>query len=185
MSQYLKKRGGAVLITLSNGPLNTLSHNVRVELMHNLERARVEKASAVVIMGEGQHFSAGPDFKEFARGLQASPSVREIVSYLDTYPTHVIAGMHGVSLSSAFETALACHWRIANESATFGLPDVTVGKIPGASCNIKYIHFLASYYQSYSQELEERNVSLDLWLLRKQLLLSARGISYPHQMRSV
>lgn len=136
MSQFLKKRGGAVLITLGNGPLNTLSHSVRVELMNNLERAKVEKASAVVIMGEGQHFSAGPDLKEFARGLQASPSVREIVSYLDTYPTHLVAGMHGVAISSGFETALACHWRIGNNSTVLGLPDVRVGRIPGVFRNI-------------------------------------------------
>ena len=131
MSQFLKKRGGTVLITLGNGTLNTLSHNVRVEMMRNLERATSEKASAVVLMGEGFNYSAGPDIREFARGLQESPSVSEIVSYLDSYPTHLVASMHGAAFGSGFETALACHWRVANESAYFRLPETKIGLIPG------------------------------------------------------
>ena len=135
MSQFLKKRGGAALITLGNGPLNTLSHNVRVELMRNLERATAEKASAVILMGEGSNFSAGPDIKEFARGLQESPSASDIVSYLDTYPTHLIASMQGSTVSSGFETALACHWRVADESAYFRFPESKIGLIPGTAYN--------------------------------------------------
>ena len=43
-----------MLITLNNGPVNVMSQNVRVELMQNLERAAAEKASAVILMGEGK-----------------------------------------------------------------------------------------------------------------------------------
>ena len=85
-----------------------------------------------------QHFSAGPCIKEFSRGVLSSshfqgPSISDICSYMDTYPTHIVASMTGVTLSTAFETALACHWRVANEGALFGLPDIKVGITPGGS----------------------------------------------------
>jgi 3-hydroxyacyl-CoA dehydrogenase len=131
MSQFLKLRGGATLLTLHNGPRNTLSLNVRTELMRNLERASAEKATAVILMGSGNNFSCGPDLKEFVRGDNSGPSMKEIISCLDSFEIPLVAGVEGRALGSGFETALACHWRIANKGAMFGFPEAHVGLIPG------------------------------------------------------
>lgn len=99
--------------------------------MRNLERASAEKASAVILMGSGDNFSCGPDLKEFSRGDKSNPSMREVISCLDSLEIPLVAGLHSKALGSGFETALACHWRIANSTAVFGLPESHVGLIPG------------------------------------------------------
>lgn len=124
-------RGGAALITMSNGSHNVLSHTVRKELMNNLERAAAENSSAVILMGDGHSFSSGMDIRDLTRGSEASPTVREIVSYLDTYKVPLIASIHGSCLSTALETALACHWRIGDQSVRLGFPEALVGLMPG------------------------------------------------------
>jgi 3-hydroxyacyl-CoA dehydrogenase len=132
MSQFLAKRGGTALISLVNAPVNGLSHNVRLELLQNLEKATAEKATAIVLVGAGKHFSAGADIKEFARGGHMnSPSLNDVINYLDSYPIPVVAGLHGSALGGGLETALACHWRIANNTALIGLPEVHLGILPG------------------------------------------------------
>ena len=135
MSQFLKLRSGAALLTLQNGPFNALSLNVRTELIHNLERATAEKATAVILMGSGNNFSTGPDLKEFSRGDKSIPSMRDVVSHLDSLEIPLVASVHGLALGSGFETTLACHWRIANKTAVFGLPESHVGLIPGKALN--------------------------------------------------
>jgi 3-hydroxyacyl-CoA dehydrogenase len=133
MSQFLSKRGGTVLISLTNAPVNGLAHNVRSELLRNLEKANAEKATAVILMGSGKHFSAGADIKEFTRGgHQTSPSLADVISYLDSFPAPIVAGIHGTALGGGLETALACHWRLANETALIGLPEVKLGLLPGS-----------------------------------------------------
>lgn len=138
MSQFLKLRGGAALLTINNGPLNALSLNVRTELMKNLERASAEKAAAVILMGSGDNFSCGPDLKEFIRGDNSSPSVKEVISCLDSFEIPLVAGVQFRALGSGFETALACHWRIGNNTSVFGLPESHVGLIPGTTSKTSY-----------------------------------------------
>ena len=133
MSTYFKRKGGAVLIQMTNAPVNGLSHKVRLALMQDLERAVSEKAPAVVLMGSGNHFSAGADIAEFARGgHRTSPSLTDVIDYMDSYSTPLVAGIHGTALGGGLETALACHWRVANDSAIVGLPEVKLGILPGA-----------------------------------------------------
>jgi 3-hydroxyacyl-CoA dehydrogenase len=133
MSQYFSRKGGAALIYLTNPPVNGLAHKVRTSLLKDLDRAIKEKAPAVVLMGAGGHFSAGADIVEFARGgHRTSPSLTEVIDYMDSYNTPLIASVHGSALGGGLETALACHWRVSNLSAVFGLPEVKLGILPGA-----------------------------------------------------
>ena len=133
MSKLIKMRGGTALITLSNGSSNALSHSLRKELLSNLERAAAEKPNAVILAGDGNHFSSGLDLRDLSRGSEESPTVLEITSYLDTYKLPLIASIHGSCLSTAFETALACHWRIGDQSARVGFQEGLIGLIPGTS----------------------------------------------------
>ena len=133
MSKLIKMRGGTALITLSNGSSNALSLTLRKELMRNLRAAAAEKNNAVILAGDGSHFSSGLDLRDLSRGSEESPTVREIISYLDTYRLPVIASIHGSCLSTAFETALACHWRIGDQSSRVGFQECLVGLMPGTS----------------------------------------------------
>jgi len=133
MTSYFKRKGGAALIQLVNPPVNGLSHKVRSALMQDLDRAVQDKAPAVVLRGAGNHFSAGADITEFARGgHRTSPALTEVVERLDAYGTPLVAAIHGTALGGGLETALACHWRMASSNATLGLPEVKLGLLPGA-----------------------------------------------------
>ena len=133
MTTFFKRKGGAVLLQMTNLPVNGLSHKVRTALMKDLEQAVQDKATTVVLMGSGNHFSAGADIAEFARGgHRTSPSLTDVIDYMDAYNTPLVAGIHGTALGGGLETALACHWRVANGSALVGLPEVKLGILPGA-----------------------------------------------------
>lgn len=98
--------------------------------MSNLERAYAEKPNAILLAGDGNHFSAGLDIRELNR-KEESPTVREIVTYLDTFKVPLIASIHGSCLSTALETVLACHWRVADKSVRLGFQESLIGVMPG------------------------------------------------------
>src|SRR5207245_593261 len=55
-----------------------------------------------------------------------------IAGTLDAMRTPVVAAIHGVALGGGLELALACHYRVAESTAELGLPEITLGLIPGA-----------------------------------------------------
>lgn len=131
MAQYIRQIGNNVIIALHNGPFNSLTYTVRRELMVYLERAAADKSVSTVILTGLEHFCAGPDIKELNRGVQESPSTRDIIAYLDTYEKPVIASVRGAAFGSGLELLLACHWRAADSTSMFGFPERFVGLIPG------------------------------------------------------
>lgn len=126
------------LVRLRRPPLNVLNRAVVRELA---EVARIiagdDAIRAAVLWGEGRHFSAGGDLEEFA-----AMSVPDIYAYgkeLDaTYrgladiPKVTIAAVRGYALGGGCELALTADFRFASDRATFGLPEVQLGLIPGA-----------------------------------------------------
>lgn len=154
MSQYIRKTGNRVIISLHNGPYNALTHTVRKELMVNLQRAAADRTVESIILTGLDHFSVGPDYKELNRGPQQSPSTKEIIAFIDTFEKPVIANLGGAVLGSGLELALACHWRVADNSTLFGFPESSVGLIPGMkaiSCRRK--EELTFIILCYSNEL--------------------------------
>ena len=117
---------------------NALSSALLTELLDVLrETAECFPAvRAVVIVGEGPTFSAGADITEFedwdagslARFLELGSAV---FSFIAAMPQPVIAGVHGQALGGGLELALACDIRIADTTARFGLPEITIGGVPG------------------------------------------------------
>ena len=92
---------------------------------------------AVIITGGGEKaFVAGADINELARqtpmsGKATSERGQLILSFIERFPIPVIAAINGFALGGGCELALACHIRIASEKAQIGLPEVTLGIIPG------------------------------------------------------
>jgi len=120
------------VISVNNPPVNTISAAVREGLFAAIAdiRARPGIAAAVLVC-EGSTFFSGADIAEFA-GPPKEAEYRDLFRQLEQLPMQVVAGMHGTVMGGGLEIALACHYRVALPGTRFGLPEVTLGVIPGA-----------------------------------------------------
>ncbi|RZF64678.1 3-hydroxyacyl-CoA dehydrogenase [Sphingomonas populi] len=124
--------GGIAIITLDNPPVNALSAPLRASLLRALKQALGDTAvTAIVLICAGRTFIAGADITEFGKAPQ-SPSFPDLFAAIEQAAKPVIAAIHGTALGGGFELALACHYRLAAESAKVGLPEVHLGLLPGA-----------------------------------------------------
>ena len=92
----------------------------------------------IIITGEGEKaFVAGADISEFANfsveeGAQLSQQGQELLfDFVENLKTPVIAAVNGFALGGGLELAMSCHFRIASDNAKMGLPEVSLGVIPG------------------------------------------------------
>ena len=113
-------------------PVNVLGAAVRAGLMRALETALADKqAQAIVIACAGKTFSAGADISEFDAPM-SEPTLQSVFAAIEAAPKPVVAALHGTALGGGLELALACHYRVADADARLGLPEITLGVIPGA-----------------------------------------------------
>jgi 3-hydroxyacyl-CoA dehydrogenase len=128
----LEVSDGLALISVNNPPVNTISAATRRELFQVLADIRARSdVRAVLLLCEGKTFFSGADIGEFA-GPPMEDEFRELFAQLEALPLPVVAAMHGTVLGGGLELALACHYRVAVAGTRFGLPEVTLGIIPGA-----------------------------------------------------
>ena len=93
---------------------------------------------AIIVTGEGEKaFVAGADIAEFANfsveeGAQLAQQGQELLfDFVENLETPVIAAVNGFALGGGLELAMACHFRVASDNAKMGLPEVSLGVIPG------------------------------------------------------
>lgn len=119
--------------------LNALN-KVTIEELHTaLKAANEDPGTGVIILtGSGEKsFVAGADIKEFAdfsvaEGKVLAAKGQEILfSFIENMTTPVIAAVNGFALGGGLELAMASHIRIASNNAKLGLPEVSLGVIPG------------------------------------------------------
>jgi enoyl-CoA hydratase len=108
--------------------------------LHNAFKTLDEnnEARVIIITGEGEKaFVAGADISEFANfsveeGAQLAQQGQELLfDFIENLKTPVIAAVNGFALGGGLELAMACHFRIASDNAKMGLPEVSLGVIPG------------------------------------------------------
>lgn len=120
------------VLTIDNPPVNAGSLAVRQQLLEAIERNGADPAiKAIVIIGGGKSFIAGSDLREFGQPLEA-PQLPQVIEAIENCPKPVIAALHGAALGGGYELALGCDARIASKDCVVGLPEVTLGMIPGA-----------------------------------------------------
>ena len=121
-----------MVITVNNPPINAGSIEVRQGLLDAIAHLEKEsQAKAGVIIGGGSTFIAGSDIKEFSLPL-AEPHLPQVIAAIENCSKPVVCAIHGAALGGGFELALGCDARISQEGAVVGLPEVTLGIIPGA-----------------------------------------------------
>ncbi len=127
----LSLEGGVAVVTIDAPPANLTSQAVRAGLMAALDAAEAAGAARVVLTGARGVFVAGADAREFD-AAPTEPSLPELVARIGGFPVPVVAALAGPALGGDLELALACRMRIAAPGATLGLPEVTLGVVPGA-----------------------------------------------------
>lgn len=134
-----KENGIATIIINRPKQLNALNRQTIRELHEALKSCEEDAQIGVVIYtGTGEKaFVAGADIKEFAdfkvrEGMELSKNGHDILfDFVQNMTTPVIAAVNGFALGGGLELAMSAHIRIASNNAKMGLPEVSLGVIPG------------------------------------------------------
>lgn len=119
--------------------LNALNKETIGELHTAISEANDDEDTRVILItGSGEKaFVAGADISEFAHfnvengAKLAAKGQALLFDFVENLNTPVIAAVNGFALGGGLELAMACHFRIASENAKMGLPEVSLGVIPG------------------------------------------------------
>jgi len=136
----VSNKDGVTTITINRPKkLNALNKETIYELHSAFKEADLDSDIRVIILsGSGEKaFVAGADISEFSdfdtkEGANLSRQGQEILfDFIENLSTPVIAAVNGFALGGGLELAMACHFRIASDNAKMGLPEVSLGVIPG------------------------------------------------------
>jgi enoyl-CoA hydratase len=133
------EKGIATIYVNRPEKLNALNKATIQELHETLKLVEENPdVQVIIITGSGEKaFVAGADIAEFAHfsaeeGAQLAAKGQQILfDFIENMKTPVIAAINGFALGGGLELAMACHFRIASENAKMGLPETSLGVIPG------------------------------------------------------
>jgi enoyl-CoA hydratase len=136
----VEKTTGLARITINRPKkLNALNKATIAELHIAFDRLESDlNIKTIILTGSGEKaFVAGADISEFSNfsieeGRQLAREGQEkLFNFIEQLATPVIAAINGFALGGGLELAMACHFRVASENAKMGLPEVSLGVIPG------------------------------------------------------
>jgi 3-hydroxyacyl-CoA dehydrogenase len=128
----IERESAIAIVVIDNPPVNASSQPVREALLAAVREIDGDASvTAAVLIGAGRAFMGGADIREFDHPPMA-PQLPEVIAALMDSPKPWIAAIHGAALGGGLELALGCDVRIAAADAVVGLPEVTLGIIPGA-----------------------------------------------------
>lgn len=138
------------IISKSNNGINTITINrpkklnaLNIETINELHSAlsvanKDKETKVIIITGSGDKaFVAGADISEFSdfnveEGKELAANGQNILfDFIENLSTPVIAAVNGFALGGGLELSMACHFRVASDNAKMGLPEVSLGVIPG------------------------------------------------------
>jgi enoyl-CoA hydratase/carnithine racemase len=145
-----RREGDVCIVTLQRpDKLNALSTAVERALAEALGSDELRSSACVVLTGAGRAFSAGADISEFTdrdadailRYYRETGRVYEDVAAL---PKPTISAIHGYCLGGGLELALATDFRIADETAVLGFPEVGLGILPSSGGTVRATRLLGA-----------------------------------------
>jgi enoyl-CoA hydratase/carnithine racemase len=132
-------RGAIAIISIDRPPVNAANDEMCEDIRGLFSRVDeyLPQVRVIVLRGEGPHFCAGHDYREFASLTpQNAPGrqklVRETFAAVYDCPVPMIAAVHGVAVGTGVALAASCDSVVCGESARFGTPEVGVGVMGGA-----------------------------------------------------
>jgi 3-hydroxyacyl-CoA dehydrogenase len=127
------RHGAIAVVTIDRPPVNALSASVRSGLLAAFEALATDSSVAGVVLGcAGRTFVAGAEISEFGTDAFAEADLNDVNAAIEGLEKPVVCALHGTALGGGMELALACHYRVAARTAKLGLPEVTLGLLPGA-----------------------------------------------------
>lgn len=173
------KENGVYLLTIDRPKvLNALSSEVLEALEQRIDELKtMSDLRVIVLTGAGEKaFVAGADISQMQNlsSEEAQAFARKgqsVFSKLEGLSVPIIAAVNGFALGGGFELALACDYIFASENAKFGLPEVTLGLIPGFGGTQRLSRNLGLSFATYltttgsmvsAQELKARGLVIDV-----------------------
>ncbi|CAL9061653.1 unnamed protein product [Musa banksii] len=130
---------GVAVITICNPPVNALAPSIIAGLKEKYTEAMNRSdVKAIVLTGDGGKFSGGFDINVFTEihktgnlSLLPDVSVELVVNTIEDAPKPSVAAIQGLALGGGLEIAMGCHARVSTPEAQLGLPELSLGVIPG------------------------------------------------------
>ena len=129
---------GVAVMTIDNPPMNTLGRKTKEDITRAVLHAVADPRVRVILLtGRGRAFVAGADieelksFKSVSDGIEISNRGYRMTNTIEEADKPIIAVINGFCLGGGLELAMSCHMRIASDKARLGLPEITLGLIPG------------------------------------------------------
>ena len=136
----LSQKEALAIITINRPKKLNALNKATIEELHEAFQVLDKDSSVkvIVITGSGEKaFVAGADISEFAHftvdngGKLAAKGQEMLFNFIENFSIPVIAAVNGFALGGGLELAMACHFRVASDNAKMGLPEVSLGVIPG------------------------------------------------------
>lgn len=153
--QFEKNADNIVILTLDspNKSANTMNADFRAALAETVEKLQADdNIAGIIFRSNKKTFFAGGDLDEL---IQATPEhateffnmiedMKSKLRYIETRGIPVAAALNGTALGGGWELALGCHYRVAlnDAKAKFGLPEVTLGLLPGGGGIVRMVRLL-------------------------------------------
>jgi len=128
----MAKYGTTAVVTIDRPPVNALSAPVRRGLLDAFNALADDSSVAGIVLAcAGRTFVAGAEISEFGTDAFDEADPNDVHAVIESLDKPVVCALHGTTLGGGMELALACHYRVAAPTARLGLPEVTLGLLPG------------------------------------------------------
>ena len=132
MSVSFEIRGNVAVALVDRPPVNAIDAGIRAGLLDAVQRAAANPAvEALLIACRGRTFMSGADLSELGSSIPVPPYA-EVLGALENLAKPVVAALHGTPMGGGLEIAMACHYRCATAGTRLGMPEITLGILPGA-----------------------------------------------------
>ena len=133
----IARQGDIAVVTVDNPPVNALSAALRQGLWDAVAELDADPGVAAVVLAcAGRTFIAGADVTEFGKP-PVPPHLPDLIAQIEAAAKPWVAAIHGSALGGGFEVAMGCRFRVALSDARVGLPEVTLGIVPGAGGTVR------------------------------------------------